>query len=499
MKNKFYNLLVLLVLTSLAGCNEKLTIDTIEQKNPEISGFTPSSGKAGTEVTVNGEFMRDVLKASIGGVEAQIRYKISQQELVLVVPHGAQSGKIALSTKDNKTESAESFTVIFPTPVLTKIPAGGKVGDEVEIQGENLDVASKVFFDGEEAEITYQSETEIVVKVPFIIEESATFSLRYHNAAGEQTIAGDNKGFGITKDHPVISNSIPVKVTEGDLISLAGSNLHLIEKILFGNTEAVISRQTPEVIEFRVPTLPETTTVAIEAVYYKGTVTKTLAPACEVVIPKVFFYPNLMIGAHRNAEFGNMINATTGQVSTTCILKPEMNAQALIDFAAVHNSANDFALNGPHNVKANLKNYWCNGKALPSTASLDEINAVYGGFTSTTTTFVVLLEGVNAPQDELINQVKSGNITEISIDATPSLFNGTIVPDKSSVRSRKKEEAAGFTDVTVYKPGSVIIFKNEKKKKVGILLIRTVDVDYDKDKAYNDGNATITFDLYYER
>ena len=62
------------------------------------------------------------------------------------------------------------------------------------------------------------------------------------------------------------------------------------------------------------------------------------------------------MGAHRNEDFGNMINGTTGQVSTTCILK-DVDSRALIDFAAVHNSNNDFALNGPQNIKANLRNY----------------------------------------------------------------------------------------------------------------------------------------------
>jgi len=43
------------------------------------------------------------------------------------------------------------------------------------------------------------------------------------------------------------------------------------------------------------------------------------------------------------------------------------------------------------------------------------------------------------------------------------------------------------------------VFKNLKKNKFGIMIIRSVNVDFDAVKATNDANATITFDLYYQR
>ena len=79
MKNKFYSLFIFFVLTALAGCNEKESTDVIEQGDPQIIEFTPTSGKFGQEITIKGEFLRDIQKATIGGVEATIRYKLSQQ------------------------------------------------------------------------------------------------------------------------------------------------------------------------------------------------------------------------------------------------------------------------------------------------------------------------------------------------------------------------------------------------------------------------------------
>ena len=85
MKNKLHYFILLFVLAALTGCNEKLSIETEIQGAPEISEFTPTSGKAGTEITVKGSNLRDIVSATIGGVESQILYKLSQQEIVIVV------------------------------------------------------------------------------------------------------------------------------------------------------------------------------------------------------------------------------------------------------------------------------------------------------------------------------------------------------------------------------------------------------------------------------
>ena len=154
-----------------------------------ISEFSPASGKAGTQVTVKGSNLRDIVTATIGGVEAQILYKLSQQEIVIVVPReGAKSGKVVLATsrkddadEETRAESAQSFTVTYPTPRVTEFPKGGRVGNNVEILGTDLDIISKVMMGKEEGEIIYQNETEIAVKVPFIIDDNATVSLKYTN------------------------------------------------------------------------------------------------------------------------------------------------------------------------------------------------------------------------------------------------------------------------------------------------------------------------------
>lgn len=499
MNTKKYNLfaLILVLAVLFTACDETLNVEKFEQGTPEISSFEPASGKAGTEITIAGSNLRDVKTATIGGVNAAIRYVISQESVIIVAPVGAKSGVVALSDAKVTVESSESFTVLYPQPAYNTMPVQGAVDADIEIQGTNLDVVTKVLFKDVETKISYQSDKELVVKVPFVADDHVDITLYYANAQGEQSISTTGKVFEIIKPRPRIDGTFPANLTEGESVTITGENLKLIEKILFGDVEAAISRAEATSLTFRVPTLPATATVAVTAPYYEGTAVLNLSDACEVFIPKVFYYPNLMLGAHRNMSFGNMFNASTGGVYTTCVLK-ETAAQATIDFAAVNNS-DHFAINGPHNTLTGLKNYWCDSKTFIKANTLDGLIAEgYGDFVTTRTLFLVLLKS-NADQAEIIEKVVAGDITELSPEATPTLFNGTIVADKNTARIQKKSEAEGLENSTVFKVGSVVLFKNEKKNKLGLLYIRQINVDPNQEKAYNDSNGSVVFDVYFQR
>lgn len=300
MKHSIYTIWSLLILgvcqLATVGCNEKVSVDEIIQGDPVIGAFAPASGKPGTEITITGEYFRDVLSATLGGVEADIRYKISQQEMVLVVPAGARSGKIVLKTRKLEVESAETFTVVFPVPEMTEIPEKGELEEEVEIAGTNLDVVTAVYFNDVEASVGYQSEKELVVKVPFVTEDKVDIFLAYFDEAGEKRVGTQGGAFEIIKIRPEVGSAMPAGVTEGEIVVLTGTNLHLIEGIVFGETPTVINSQNETLISFRVPTLVETSTVAVKAIYYNGTAILTLSEACEVIIPKVFYYPGVELG-----------------------------------------------------------------------------------------------------------------------------------------------------------------------------------------------------------
>ncbi|MCD8032561.1 MAG: hypothetical protein LUF85_17515 [Bacteroides sp.] len=158
-----------------------------------------------------------------------------------------------------------------------------------------------------------------------------------------------------------------------------------------------------------------------------------------------------------------------------------------------------FAVNGPQNTVGGFRNYWCNGSAL-TTANTAEgiISEGYGDFLSVTTTFLVLSESDPA-QAEIIRLVKNGLLEEISPEATPALFNGTIVPSIATVRMANMSEGLDFQSTSVFNEGHVIAFKNEHKNRIGLMEIRTINLDRTQEKTYSDQNASLIFDLYYQR
>ena len=99
-----------------------------------------------------------------------------------------------------------------------------------------------------------------------------------------------------------------------------------------------------------------------------------------------------------------------------------------------------------NSTKNNLKNYWCGTSSLPNT----DLPTEYTSFTAVQTRFVVLNTTKNAA---LIEQIRTN---KDQLEITPTLFTSLNIT-KSSVRTRKAEEAEGtvsavsYTQLDVYK------------------------------------------------
>lgn len=70
---------------------------------------------------------------------------------------------------------------------------------------------------------------------------------------------------------------------------------------------------------------------------------------------------------------------------------------------------------------------------------------------------------------------------------------------RRDIRTFKKDETT--KDESIFEVGSVISLQNTRHKgdKIGIMRILSIGVDFTQDSAWNNENATITFDLYYQK
>jgi len=78
---------------------------------PNITSFTPTSGAVGGDVTITGTTFTGTSKVAFDGVDATSFEVISDSEVKVVVPTGAKTGTIAITTPGGTGTSKGTFTV----------------------------------------------------------------------------------------------------------------------------------------------------------------------------------------------------------------------------------------------------------------------------------------------------------------------------------------------------------------------------------------------------
>lgn len=114
---------------------------------PVITGVSPASGRAGTNVTLTGSNFRGATALTFNGTPANFTV-VSNHTIATTVPTGARSGLIQLFTPD--FSCTNSFKVL-PT-IYGFAPTFGRPGTNVMITGANFNAGGlAVFFNGVQA------------------------------------------------------------------------------------------------------------------------------------------------------------------------------------------------------------------------------------------------------------------------------------------------------------------------------------------------------------
>lgn len=143
---------------------------TVAAFQPMIEAVSPSQGRAGDTVTVRGLHLSGATAVSFNGTPATTFTVQSDSALTAVVPIGATTGRLSLTTPAGHATSVGVFTLL-PTlataPTITGFtPSSGIRGVRVVIRGTALTGATAVTFNGSRAAFTVQNDTTIVAVVP---------------------------------------------------------------------------------------------------------------------------------------------------------------------------------------------------------------------------------------------------------------------------------------------------------------------------------------------
>ncbi len=198
-----------------------------------ITSFAPATLKADSVLTITGDYL-NLIKQVIftDRVTVDVADFISQtrSQLKLKIPAAAQSGKIAISN------GAEDPIIVYSTnalnvilPAITAIsPNPVKAGTNLTITGTNLDLVKTVALGGNQNVTSFvsQSATELVLTVPATTQDD---TLRVIPASGVKVKSASK----LTMVVPTVTVT-PTIVKNGDEITVTGTNLDLINKVVFG-------------------------------------------------------------------------------------------------------------------------------------------------------------------------------------------------------------------------------------------------------------------------
>lgn len=134
--------LSLFVLFLWSGCEESDDPGSPGTASPTLTSFSPTSGTAGTSVTLTGtNFSTTVASNTVkfNGTAATVS-AATATSLTVSVPAGATTGKITVQVGSQTATSADDFTLISaPAPTITSFsPTSGAAGASVTIIGTNF-------------------------------------------------------------------------------------------------------------------------------------------------------------------------------------------------------------------------------------------------------------------------------------------------------------------------------------------------------------------------
>jgi probable HAF family extracellular repeat protein len=147
--------------TTAAGISNGVAFTVI--LSPTISSFAPTSGVAGTAVTITGANLAGASGVTFNGTASTNVTSVNATQVKATVPPGATTGKIAVTTIAGTGTSGTNFTI--PLAITSFDPTYGPVGTHVAIHGSFASVSGAKIGDVV-VDIASATPTQVEIVVP---------------------------------------------------------------------------------------------------------------------------------------------------------------------------------------------------------------------------------------------------------------------------------------------------------------------------------------------
>ncbi len=194
-----------------------------------LTSFSPTSGKSGDTITINGTGFTGATAVSFEDIAATSFTVVSPTKIKAVVGDGA-SGAVGV-TIQGYTAILHGFTFDAAVPTITSFsPTSGGLGDTLTINGTSFTNATAVSFGGTAAaSFTVVS----AIKITAVLRFGASGAVSVTTSGGTATLGGF-----IFAGVPTITSFSPITAGDGDTITINGTGFLPASAVSFGGTAA---------------------------------------------------------------------------------------------------------------------------------------------------------------------------------------------------------------------------------------------------------------------
>jgi hypothetical protein len=220
-------------------------------------GVTPSRGVIGAHVVVDGTNLAGATGVTFGGVTADpatVR-NIDNLHVAAVVPAGALTGPVGVTTAAGSLPTTARFVVVPPPTIAGFKPANAPAGASITITGTGLDTALDVAFNGVSTTFSVLSDASIRAVVP----PGATAGLLTVTTVGGVTTS--TASFTVdpaappppSPPPPSVSSLAPNSGAVGSLVTITGSGFTGAKTVSLNGTASTFTVSSDTSISATVP------------------------------------------------------------------------------------------------------------------------------------------------------------------------------------------------------------------------------------------------------
>lgn len=231
---------------AISYAGKEYTAGSIEMVVPTELAIEGQPLKAGSEVKITGKDLDIVTSVNFPSAEG-VEYVYADGVITLNVPATATEGDVSLNMANG---DVVTVAVELVHPTVTKVaPVELKAGENIVIEGTDLDLITSATLGGKPVAIVEQSETSLSL----VTENTSVSGKIVLTLANAETIEPSEE-ISLSYDSLIIVTEMPSAEHIGAMVTLKGANFMMIESIYIGEEKVTTYvTRTDEELSFIMP------------------------------------------------------------------------------------------------------------------------------------------------------------------------------------------------------------------------------------------------------